>query len=354
MSVVREPPTAMPRAVLARLLDVLLERRDLSEEQASAGLDELVDPECSPALKSAFLTALRMKGETPAELAGLARAMRARALGPLTCTRPLVDTCGTGGDASGSFNLSTAAALVAASAGVRVAKHGNRAVSSRAGSADLAEALGIPLSMDAASASRRLDAQGFAFLFAPAFHAAAAAVAEVRRTLAVRTAFNLLGPLVNPALPERQLVGACDPAVARLLAGALGMLGIERAFVVHGEPGWDEATPVGPFLLVEVRGRRVEERVVDPLAFGIPRTRAEDLLGEDAGANAQSFEQIASGVRGPLFDAVVLNAALVLLLVGRTQDPRAAARHAEDALASGRTRGLLAHLRVEGGSSDGR
>jgi len=341
-----------PRTGLAGLLDLLLEGRDLSEEQASASLVELVDSDRSPALKSAFLTALRMKGETPAELAGLARAMRARALGPLLCRRPLVDTCGTGGDGSGSFNLSTAAALVAASAGVRVAKHGNRAVSSRAGSADFAETLGIPLSVDAASASRRLDVQGFAFLFAPAFHAAAAALADVRRALGVRTAFNLLGPLVNPALPERQLVGACSPGVARLLAGALGVLDVERAFVVHGEPGWDEATPVGPFLLLEVRGNRVEERVLDPLAFGIPRARAEDLLGEDARANAQGFERIASGVRGPLFDAVVLNAALVLLLVGRTQDPRTAARHAADALASGRTRALLGRLRVDGGSSD--
>ena len=333
-------------AVLTPLVERVLAGAVLSRDEAHYALGRLTDANVPDAQKAAFLTALRTRPEEPGELAGLAAGMLAAARGPLP-RRPgiVVDTCGTGGDGSGSFNLSTATALLVAALGIPVAKHGNRAVSSRTGSADLVEALGLAFADDPEAAARDLEERGFAFLFAPAFHPAAAGVAPVRRSLGMRTVFNVLGPLANPARPTHQLVGAFSPDAARAMAGALAQLGVERAFCVHGEPGWDEATPVGPFLRVEVRDGEVREATFDPRDYGLERCRPDDLAGGDADGNAALLRGLFDGTRSPLRDALVLNAALVLQLVGREHDPRAAARAAAAALDDGRARTFLEHAR---------
>jgi anthranilate phosphoribosyltransferase len=283
--------------------------------------------------------------------------MRERASGPVASDgRPLVDTCGTGGDGSGSFNLSTACALLLAADGHAVAKHGNRSVSSQCGSADLLDELGIPLSHEPAEASRRLADHGFAFLFAPAFHSSTAAVMPVRRELGTRTVFNVLGPLANPARPAFQLVGAWDAPTARLMAGALAGMGLERAFVVHGDPGWDEATPVGEFLLLDVRDGTVDESTVDPATFGLERCAPDDLAGGDPARNAAIAHEVFGGARGPIRDALVLNAALVYLLTGTESEPTTAAERASAVLDDGRVRDLVQRLRAdaENGGGDAR
>jgi anthranilate phosphoribosyltransferase len=336
---------------LRTALESVLAGRPLERTEARALLFALADREAPGPLKAGVLTALRARGETATELAGLAEGMRELALGPVRVERrPLVDTCGTGGDGSNGFNLSTAAALVASSLGVSVAKHGNRAQTSRCGSADLIEALGLPVEREPAAVARRVDELGFAFLFAPAFHPATAGVADVRRALGVRTVFNLLGPLTNPARPTHQLAGAADLRSARLLAEAFALLGVERAFVVHGADGWDEATPAGPFRLFDVSAGSVCELSFDPGEFGLSRSPSAALVGGDARANAARLESLFAGEGGPLADAVALNAALVALLVERAREPQAAAREALDAMRSGRTRAHLELLRSRGGA----
>ncbi len=338
-------PVTLRSAGLRPALERLLKRHDLDADEARDALFALTESAESEVLKAAFLVALRAKGETAEECLGFARGMLARARGPIRRRAdPLVDTCGTGGDGTGSFNLSTAAALLLAALGIPVAKHGNRAVSSRAGSADLLEALGVPFPADPEAAERSLSELGFAFLFAPAFHPAAAAVAPLRRSLGVRTVFNLLGPLVNPARPTHQLVGCYGRTSAPLLAEVLMRLGTERAFVVHGEAGFDEATPVGPFFLFEASACGVREHQLDPRGFGFERCRPDDLAGGNAGENAARLRALFRGERGPLRDALCLNAALVLLLLGREHDPFAAARAAMDALDDGRARRFLERL----------
>lgn len=325
------------------LLETLLGGTDLRQEQAEELLSALISTEVAPERKAAALAALRTKGETAEELRGLAMAMRAEALpvrpGP---GAPLVDTCGTGGDGSHSFNVSTATSLVLAGLGLRVVKHGNRSVSSKCGSADVLEALGIPLATTAEQAEAQLADTGFTFLFAPVFHAATKAVVPVRRALGVRTAFNLLGPLSNPAAPQFQLIGAFDEEATRLMAHALSGMPITKAYVVHGEPGWDEATPCGRFLLCEVTAGKVEERRLDPLTdYGIERCAPEDLGGGDAEMNSGLMRQLLQGERGPIRDAVCLNAALVLQLTGRIADGREAVAAAGQALDSGRVQQVV-------------
>jgi anthranilate phosphoribosyltransferase len=249
---------------------------------------------------------------------------------------PIVDTVGTGGDGSGSLNLSTGAALVVAACGQRVVKHGNRAVSSRCGSADVLEALGTPVGLDEEEAGECLQQTGFTFLFAPYYHPAMKALAPVRRALGVRTVFNLLGPITNPAEPRFQLVGAYSPAAAQLLAETIAGLPIERAFVVHGEPGWDEATPVGTFLLYDVRPGQVTREVRDPADYGLPRCGATQLTGGDAAENSRRLRQVFAGERGAHRDAVVLGASLVLELMGAVGAPREVAAVAEAAIDDGR------------------
>jgi len=342
--------SAEPRAALRAQLEHLLEGHDLDLLAAEGALSELTAETTPRSLQAAFLAALRSKGETPAELAGFARGLLALARRvPRAPAAPCVDTAGTGGDGTHSFNLSTAAALLVASLGIPVAKHGNRSVSSRCGSADLVEALGLPSPADPLAAGERLARDGFVFLFAPHFHPALLALAGLRRELGVRTVFNLLGPLVNPARPSHQLIGAASPELARRLARAACELG-QRAFVVHGA-GFDEATPCGPFLVQVVAGGACVERALAPEDFGLARCAPSDLAGGDAHENAARLIALFElRERGPLRDAVCLNAALVLLLLEREATPRAALRASAAALEDGRAARFLASLTADGGA----
>jgi anthranilate phosphoribosyltransferase len=337
---------------MSPVLERLLEGVHLEEDEAFDLLVRLTDESLEPALAGALLAALRARGETPDEIRGFARAMRHMARRPrLAAGSSLVDTVGTGGDGSGSLNLSTGAGLLAAACGMRVVKHGNRSVSSRCGSADVLEALGAPIDLDEDAAAGCLEAAGFSFLFAPYYHPAMKALAPVRRAMGVRTVLNLLGPITNPAEPGFQLVGAYSPAAARLLADTLAGLPIERAFVVHGEPGWDEATPVGPFLLCDVLPGRVRVEQRDPADYGLARCLPSDLAGGDAAENAARLRAVLEGERGAHRDALVLGAALVLQLTGLVTAPREAADAAGAAIDDGRALRVVQMLRVFNGRS---
>lgn len=330
-------------SALKEVLERVLDGERLRAAEARAALGMLADPEENEARKAAFLAALRARGETSEEVLGFALGMRDAALAPpIPVDGPaLVDTCGTGGDGAGSLNVSTATALVVAGAGLRVVKHGNRSVSSRSGSADVLEALGFHLSPDPASAADLLAKSGFTFLFAPSFHPAMKQIMPVRRAMGVRTVFNILGPLTNPARPAFQLVGAFSPEAGRLMAGALAGLGVQRAFVVHGDPGWDEATPCGPFWRWDVRDGQVREERLDPAeVYGLPRCAPEALAGGDAAENARHLLAMLEGERGPHRDAVLLNAALLLEAAGLGEGQEALALAAE-AVDSGKARAVV-------------
>lgn len=328
---------------LNRILEKLLAGEDLAEDAAASALAELTNPDCPPALAGAVLAAMRMKGETAEEIRGLAGAMRGLARQPeLPQGEGFTDIVGTGGDASGSLNLSTGTALLVAACGVPVTKHGNRSISSRSGSADVLESLGMNLPLDERSAGRCLEQTGFCFLFAPYYHPAMKSLAPVRASLGVRTVFNILGPLTNPAAPSFGLIGAYSPEMAELMAESLAGTDISRAFVVHGEPGWDEATPVGPFLLFDVNQGQVRRLTRDPLEWGIERCSAEDLAGGDAAYNAGRIRAVFEGnEHGAHRDALVLGAALVLELTGRAADSMDAIDQATQALEEGAAAALL-------------
>src|ERR1700736_283034 len=271
-----------PREILEHLLD----GRHLSEAQAASLLRLLPAPDLAPSMAGALLTALRFKGITADEVRGFAGAMRALALKPaLPQGLDAIDIVGTGGDGSGSLNLSTGAALLAAACGLPVVKHGNRSISSRCGSADLIERLGFALPLDETQAARCFAATGFTFLFAPYFHPAMKALAPIRAALGIRTVFNLLGPLTNPAAPRFRLIGAYDAPTAELLAGTLAGMDIVRCLVVHGAAGWDEATPIGPFLAFDVTRDAIRRCEIDPRDFGLAPCELGDLAGGDAAAN---------------------------------------------------------------------
>jgi anthranilate phosphoribosyltransferase len=332
---------------LSATLDRLLGGASLDEAEAARLLVDLTREDLAPALAAALLAALRAKGETAAELRGFATAMRSLARKPeIRTDGPLLDIVGTGGDGSGSLNLSTGASLLTAACGVPIAKHGNRSISSRSGSADMLEALGMRLPPDEDAAVACLEATGYTFLFAPYFHPAMKALGPVRRAMGVRTVFNMLGPLTNPAAPPYLLLGAFSPAAARLMAEAMaGFEGLERGFVVHGAPGWDEATPVGPFLLFDVRRGEVVETTRDPAEWGLPRCQAEDLAGGDAAYNAARLRAVFAGREvGAHLDALLLGAALALELTGLAATPTAALGMARRALLDGRAEALLAAL----------
>ena len=337
---------------LRATLEQLLEHRSLSEAEASQLLLSLTDESIAPAMAGALLAALRSKGVIADEVRGFAKAMRKLAKHPaISPGAPLVDIVGTGGDSSGSFNLSTGAGLLLAALGLRVVKHGNRAVSSRSGSADTLEQLGLKLPLDEAAAGKCLDATGFTFLFAPYYHSATKAVAPIRQALGVPTVFNILGPLCNPAEPPFHLIGAFNLATAKLMADTLAGLPIERAYVVHGEPGWDEATPCGVFECFDVRNGSVTQRSRDPMEFGLARCAPQQLLGGDAAHNAQCLRDVFAGRdKGPHRDALILNAALVLELTGRATNATNAAQQAAQAIDSGRAAEVLDKLATFGSS----
>jgi anthranilate phosphoribosyltransferase len=340
--------------VIQQALARLLDGRDLTRSEARAVMDQVMTGEATAAQIGAFLVALRLKRETPDEIAGCAEAMRAHVLSVHPKRRDLVDTAGTGGDGARTFNISTAAALVAAAAGAGVAKHGNRAVSSASGSADVLEALGFDLELPADRVERSIDELGFGFLFAPTHHPAMRFAAPVRRELAVRTVFNVLGPLTNPAGARAQVVGVYAPELASTIAAVLAQLGAERAFVVHGADGIDELSPTGPNLVCEVFRGNVRQHEIDPLDLGIPRCAPSALGGDSPADNARTIREIFAGARGPRRDAVLLNAAGAVAAAGHARDLREGIGLAAEAVDSGaaaeRLDALIAFSRAEVGA----
>ena len=312
-------------------------RRPLTAAEAEAAFTEVMEGRASPVLTTALLVAIRVRGAVPQEVAGGVRALR-RAMVPVeTGADGVVDTCGTGGGALTTFNISTAAALLAAGAGVRVAKHGNRSFTSRCGSADVLEALGIRLELSPEEEARLLERTGIVFMFAPLHHPAMKHVGPIRRELGMPTIMNVLGPVTNPARVRRQVVGVSDPALLELVAGALAELGHERALVVHGEPGMDELSPLGTTELLEVADGRFTRRTFDPTAeLGWPRFDAEGLEGGDRHENAAKIEGVLRGeIAGPARAAVVLNAGAAIYCAGLADSLAAGVEIAETALGNG-------------------
>jgi anthranilate phosphoribosyltransferase len=315
----------------------------LSTDEAHAAMADVMDGEATPAQLGGLLLALRLRGEKVDELTGFALAMRERVL-PVVAPAGAMDTCGTGGDGSRTFNISTASALVVAAAGVPVAKHGNRAMSSATGSADVLEALGIPIDLSPDQASAALERDGFAFLFAPAYHPAMKHAGPVRRELGVPTAFNLLGPMTNPAGVRRQMIGVADPTTAAKVARVLFHLGTERAFVVHGN-GIDELPLDGSGVAYDVSSGGVRKRRIDAASLGFAPVASSELRGGDAAENAAIIESVLSGEQGPRRDVVLLNAGAALLVGGRVPTVRHGAAMAASTIDSGRASVLLARLR---------
>jgi len=328
------------------LLDRLLERRDLSQPEAEQLLGILTDPGTSPAMAGAVLAAMRAKGVVADEVRGFAQAMRRLARRPaIPPGLPAVDVVGTGGDCSGSLNISTGTALLTAACGVPVVKHGNRSISSRAGSGDVLEALGLALPLDEGQAGRCLAACNFTFLFAPYYHPATKAVAAVRAALGVRTIFNILGPLTNPAQPPFHVIGAFSLEAAELIARTLAGMPMERAFVLHGSLGWDEPTPVGPFTVFDVRPGRVERQTRTPEDYGLRRCEPAELAGGDVQHNARALRAVLIGEdHGPHRDCLLLGASLALEVVGQTSRPREGVERAAAAIDSGAAARVLEAL----------
>ena len=329
--------------------------QSLSREEARLVMAQVLAGKCTDAQIAALLVALHMKGETVEEIVGFAEAIRAAAVQlnlPLNHTvdvsgtgrDALVDTCGTGGDASGTFNISTAAALVVAGAGVRVAKHGNRSVTSKCGSADVMEALGVNINLPPARLAACLQEVGIAFLFAPAMHSAMQHVQSARRQLRLRTVFNLLGPLTNPAHASAQVVGVYSAALVEKLAEALSMLGVHRALVVHGLDGLDEITTTAPTRIAEVREGTVRTYEVTPEEFGMRRGTLDDISGGDAPANAAIIVEIFAGRKSSRRDVVLLNAAAALAAAGRADHLAEALPLASRSIDSGAAAGKLEAL----------
>jgi anthranilate phosphoribosyltransferase len=328
-----------------KLFETLLEGEDLQESASHALLHRMASGELEPALAGGILTALRIKGETAAEIRGFALAMRELARQPTLPPGDYVDVVGTGGDGSGSLNLSTGSALLAAACGLPVVKHGNRSISSKSGSADVLAALGLPMPLDEEQCGHCLEKVGFTFLFAPHFHPAMRHIAPVRAALGVRTVFNVLGPLTNPAEPPFNVIGAYSEEVADLMADTLAGMPIERAFVVHGAQGWDEATPIGPFVCHDVRPGQNVHGKRDPRDYGIERCRADDLLGSDPASNCARLREALHGRDTQAHrDALVLGAALALEVSGHASDLGQGVTIARAALNDGAAAQLLERI----------
>jgi anthranilate phosphoribosyltransferase len=309
--------------VIQQALGVLLDGHDLAREQAREAMEAIMTGEATPAQIGGFLVALRIKGETPDEIAGFAEAIRGHVLAVTPQRDDLVDTAGTGGDGQATINISTGAALVAAAAGAGVAKHGNRAVSSASGSADVLEALGFSIEMPPERIASSIDELGFGFLFAPTHHPGFRHAAPVRKELATRTVFNVLGPLTNPAGARAQIVGVYDPGLVPTIAEGLARLGARRAFVVHGAFGVDELSPAGPNLVSEVVDGSIRESQLDPLDLGVPRCAPEELRGGSPEENAAAIRAVFSGAeQGARRDAILLNAAGAIAAGGHAEDLR--------------------------------
>jgi anthranilate phosphoribosyltransferase len=327
--------TAIARAVT---------RENLSQELARTSMEQILAGEATAAQIGALAVALRMKGETPEEIAGMAEAMRHRVPPIRTRRSPLIDTCGTGGDNAGTFNISTTVAIVTASCGVAVAKHGNRAVSSRTGSADVLESLGVRIDLTPENAARSLDVLGITFLFAPNYHTALRHASGPRREIAVRTVFNVLGPLTNPAGASRQLLGVFADALVRPVADVLQRLGSERAWVVNGRDGLDELTVFDRTHVAELADGTVREFDVDPAELGLAHKDRTGVAGGDAATNAARVRAVLAGEKGAARDVVVLNTAAALVVAGVVTDLKAGVAKAVAAIDSGAARGKLGEL----------
>lgn len=320
--------------MIREAISAAVERRDLSEEEAAAVMEEVLSGEATPAQLAAFLTALRMKGETVDEITGMARVMRAKAC-RVDFDGALLDTCGTGGDNSRSFNVSTAAAFVAAGAGALVAKHGNRAMSSDCGSADVLEALGAKIDLPPEAALRCLERTGFCFMFAPRFHPAMRFAAGPRREMGIRTVFNILGPLCNPAGARHQVLGVARADLGDKLAEVLLRLGCDHALVVHGRDGLDELSVSGPSDVWEIRQGAVERRELTPADGGLDSHPLDSCRGGRPSENALSLRFVLEGERGPLRDFTLLNAAAGLAALGLAETISEGVRKAAEAIDSG-------------------
>lgn len=326
------------------LIDKLQHRVDLTVEEASGAMETIMDGGAQPSQIAGFLVGLAMKGERPDEIVGLARTMRGRATKLSRSFAPVFDTCGTGGDGAHTFNVSTVAALVLAASGVRVAKHGNRSASSRCGSADLLEELGVNVTAPPPIVERCLDEVGIAFLFAQIFHPSMRYAAQTRKELGVRTAFNLLGPLTNPAGASRQLVGVPRPELTELVARSLAHLGAERAWVVHGADGLDEISTTGYTKVSECRDGAVNTFYLHPADVGLAKSGPETLRGGDAADNAAIARSILAGQPGPRRDITLLNAGASLLIAGTVATIPEGLALAADAIDSGRAAAVLQKL----------
>ena len=330
------------------LLHSVVHGRSLTEEEAHAAMRGLLEGGSSHVMTAAFLTALRMKGETVEELTGFARAMRAAAT-PIPIAddcRPVLDTCGTGGTGMPAFNISTVAAFVVAGAGVRVAKHGNRAISGKCGSADLLEALGVNTKGSPEAVAQAIEEVGIGFLFAPSFHGAMRNVQPVRVELKMRTAFNYLGPLTNPARAEMQVAGTWSDDAAERIARVSARLGLQRGFVVHGSDGLAELTVTGPSTVFSVCDGVVGRLTLHPRDFGLEVHSVEEIEGGDATVNRAIAESVLGGQKSAARDVVVMNAALALVAAGRSGDYRVAAEEAAASIDSGTAQWKLVQLRA--------
>jgi anthranilate phosphoribosyltransferase len=321
--------------VIQQALARLLDGHDLARAEAREVMDQIMRGDATPGQIGGFLVALRLKGETADEISGCAEAMRAHVLPVKPSRDDLVDTAGTGGDGGKTFNISTAAALVAAAAGAGVAKHGNRSISSQSGSADVLESLGFDLDLAPERIALSIDELGFGFMFAPTHHPSMKHAAPVRRELAARTVFNVLGPLTNPAGARAQVVGVYSPTLVPTIARVLAQLGARRAFVVHGAFGVDELSPAGPNLLCEVIDGDVHEREIDPVELGVERCAPEELRGGSADENAEAIRQVFAGGDGGRRSAILLNAAGAIAAGGHAKDLQEGLGYAREALDSG-------------------
>lgn len=352
-----EAPKADQGAMKAVLARIAAGER-LEEDEAAATFDIIMSGDATPAQIGAFLMGLRVRGETVAEIAGAARTMRAKAAS-LTAPEGAIDTCGTGGDAQGTYNISTAAALIVAACGVPVAKHGNRALSSKSGSADVLTALGVKIDADFALVTRALKECNIGFLMAPRHHSAMRHVAGARVELGTRTIFNLLGPLANPAGTKRQLVGVFADAWVKPIAEVLGRLGAERAWVVHGSDGLDEITTTGPTQVAEWHHGRVRHFAVTPDEVGLAHARPEDLKGGDANHNAAALRRLLDGEGGPYRDIALINAGAALVVAGKADALAQGVMLAAAAVDNGKARDTLDRLvaitnqSVDQGSANG-
>jgi anthranilate phosphoribosyltransferase len=321
----------------------LVTGKSLSMDQAEAAMTEIMNGEVTPAQFGAFVTALRIKGETSEEIAGMAKVMRAKAT-PVHADGPVVDTCGTGGDNASTFNISTAAAFVVAGAGLKVAKHGNRAMSSHCGSADVLEALGVKIDLSAGQVESCLKEVGIGFMFAPAFHPAMKYAGPPRREIGIRTVFNILGPLTNPAHAQAQVLGVAESSLTEKMAVVLRLLGCRHALVVHGEDGLDEITITGKTQVRELEGDHIKMYSVSPEDFGFPRVSLDSIKGGSPVDNAAMVRRVLSGTTGPQRDVVLMNAAAAIVAGDKARGLPEGARFAAEAIDSGRALDKLEQL----------